>query len=246
MTAQHAARTVVGDTGVRTLQVVLDADVAQHVVGQRAQQPHRVDDVGQLAAERLQAPGRFRHEREIVVLAVVAAATRADVDAGAVAVVGGGGFVQGVAPGGDARRVDRAARRVESEHVGAPDEFEDLAITEQLSQARDYGSRRRWFAAQPAVSHSVIGPIALRPDCSAFQISAGLRPAAQIAPLPVMTMRWASAITRSPLACETPGSCSSRRSRANSTWRCARAARAGVRARCRDARTLDRVRAGSR
>ena len=49
---ERAADAVVGDAGVRTLQAVPDADVAEHVVRQRPQQPHRVDGGAELAAER--------------------------------------------------------------------------------------------------------------------------------------------------------------------------------------------------
>ncbi len=40
---QRAADAVVGDTGVSALEAVADADVAKNVIGQRAQQPHRIE-----------------------------------------------------------------------------------------------------------------------------------------------------------------------------------------------------------
>ena len=49
---QRAAAAVAGDARVAALQAVLDADVPEHVVGQRAQQPHRVHRVGEFAPER--------------------------------------------------------------------------------------------------------------------------------------------------------------------------------------------------
>ena len=51
---QRAADAVVGDAGVRALEAVPDADVSEHVVRQRAQQPHRIDGVRELAPERRQ------------------------------------------------------------------------------------------------------------------------------------------------------------------------------------------------
>ena len=53
---QRAADAVIGDAGVRALEAVADADVAEHVVRQRAQQPHRIDGRRQFAAESLCRP----------------------------------------------------------------------------------------------------------------------------------------------------------------------------------------------
>ena len=70
---QCAAATVVGDARIGTLEVVLDGDVAKHVVGQRAQQPHRIHNAGKIAAEGDHVASRLAHQRKVFVLSVVCA-----------------------------------------------------------------------------------------------------------------------------------------------------------------------------
>ena len=131
---EQAADAVVRDAGVGALQAVADADVAEHVVGQRAQQPHRVDGVEQLFAELLQPAAGLGEQRQVVVLALVVAAARADVDAAAVAVRGGAGLTQRGAVLKKPRGFDRVAGGVEAEQIGAPDQLVQLAILDERAR----------------------------------------------------------------------------------------------------------------
>ena len=128
---QHAAHAMVGDAGVGPLQTVSDADMAQHIVRQRAQQPHRVHRIAELAPEGTQIALAGGEQREVVVLALVASAPRPDVDPGAVVVGGCLGLAQGGAVRGQPGAFDRPIGGVQAEHVGAADELLDLAILQQ-------------------------------------------------------------------------------------------------------------------
>ena len=128
---QRSADAVVGDARVRALQHLADADVPQHVVGQRPQQPHRIDRRRQFAAEGFEAAGGRRQQREVVVLVQERAAARADVDAAAVVEATGGGLVERRAPGGEPGALDRAVGGVQAEHVGAADVLQQLAVAGQ-------------------------------------------------------------------------------------------------------------------
>jgi hypothetical protein len=130
---QQPADAVVRDAGVRPLQAVADADMAEHVVRQRAQQPQRVDRGRQLLAEGRQFALGRGDQRQVVVLVGKAAAARADEHAGRVGKVRGRGFVQGVAPGAEPGVFDRAVGCVQAEHVGAADVLEQLAVAGQLA-----------------------------------------------------------------------------------------------------------------
>ena len=131
---EEPADAVIGDAGVGALQAVLDADVPEHVVGQRAQEPHRVDRVGQLAAELAEVAVGGGQERKVVVLVLEIAAARADDHAAAVAVAGGLRFAQSVAMDHDARFVDGAPRGVQADEVGAPDELVQLAVVDHRAR----------------------------------------------------------------------------------------------------------------
>ena len=145
---ERSADAVIGDARVRTLEPVPDADVTEHVVGQRAQQPHRIDGVRELAPERGQlAVGRLEQREEIVLVLVIAAA-RADVDAGAVAVDGRRRGVERAAVGDDAGALDRAPGGVETDEIGAPDQLVQLAIVDQRARI-EIGDLRR-DPARPA------------------------------------------------------------------------------------------------
>ena len=76
-----------------------NADVAQDVVGHRPQEPHGVHGGGELAAEGPEIAVRGGEEREELVLVPIAAASDADIDAGAVIDRRRGRGVQGLAVG---------------------------------------------------------------------------------------------------------------------------------------------------
>ena len=76
------------------------------------------------------------------VLVLVVAAPRADIDAGAIAVVGGGVRRERVAMGDEAGVRDRASRGVEPEQIGAADELVQLAIVDQRARI-EIGDLRR-------------------------------------------------------------------------------------------------------
>ena len=130
---QRSPDAVVGDAGIRALEPVADADVSEHIVRQRAQQPHGVDGVGQLAAEARQLVASFGQQREIVVLALVAAAAGSYVHTGAVVVFRRCGPVERVAVRDDPGTLDRLARGVQTEQIGAPDQLVQLPILDQLA-----------------------------------------------------------------------------------------------------------------
>ena len=115
-------------------EAVLDADMPQHVVGQRAQQPHRVHRIGQFASEFLHAAVGPRQQREIVVLILEIAAARADVDASAVVERRDRFRRQRFAVGDEAGVVDRAARRIEAEEVRAPYQLVQLAVLDHFTR----------------------------------------------------------------------------------------------------------------
>ena len=148
---QRAADAVVGDAGVRALQAVPDADVAEHVVGQRAQQPHRVDGVGELA--RRTSAGRRRPRSSAESSRTGSGSCRRPSRrrrrcgrcrsrrAAASSVV---------AVREDAGAVDRAARGVQAEEIGAADQLVQLAVVDQRARveigdlAGDRAPASRW------------------------------------------------------------------------------------------------------
>ena len=129
---EEPAHAVVRDAGVRPLDAEPDADVAQHVVRQRLEQPHRVHGASEVAAERRKRPARLDDQREIVVLVLVVAAAGARVEAGALGERGRRGLVEAVAVRDEPRLPHRLARRVETDDVGAPDELQQLAVASEL------------------------------------------------------------------------------------------------------------------
>ena len=171
------------------LHPMADADVAEHVVRQRSQQPHRIDRVGELAAERREIAVRFRHQRKEIILILVVAAARADVDAGAVAVDRAGCLVQGVAPRRESRGVDRAIRRVEPDEIGAADELVQLAVVDQRAriEVRDFAGGRAGPARRVPLPDAARWRGARRAQPRGFR--PGSLPAAQTAPMPVTRTR---------------------------------------------------------
>ena len=131
---EGSARAVTGDAGVGAFEVVLDAYMTENVVGERAQEPHRIDRAGELAAEGLEVAVRLAHQRKVLILRIVCAAARADVDAASIGkrrrVIG----TQRVAVRREARAVDGAARGVEPEHVGATDQLVQLPVLDQCAR----------------------------------------------------------------------------------------------------------------
>ena len=144
----RASAAVVGDAGVGPFEHVTDSDVTQHVVGQRAQQPHRVDRIGELAAEGVEFAMRLGHQREEVVLVLVVSAARAYKHSGAVVECRSGVRSEGVAVRDDARCVECAACRVDADQVRAPDELVELAIVDE--RARIEVGNLRGDAAGPS------------------------------------------------------------------------------------------------
>jgi hypothetical protein len=119
---------VVGDARVRALDAEADADVAEHVVRQRLQEPHRVDAAAELAAERRERALGLDDQREVVVLVLVVAAARSRVEARALGERRGVAFVEAVAVRDVAGFAHRFGRGVEPHDVGAADELQELAI----------------------------------------------------------------------------------------------------------------------
>ena len=134
MIAERAADAVIRDARVRALQVVPDADVTEHVVRQRPQQPHRAHCGAELAAEGGETAVGSREQRKKVVLVLVGPATRADIDAGGVVEARPGLRIECVAMRDQPGRLDRLAGGVDAEHVGTPDELEQLPVVEQRTR----------------------------------------------------------------------------------------------------------------
>src|SRR5207237_411897 len=130
---QRAADAVVGDARVCALESVADADMAENVVRQRAQQPHRVDVARKLLAEGGQLFLCDSEQRKIVVLAFVIAAARADVDPRAIA-VSRGCVAECCAVRRESRCFARAVRGVEAEQIGAPDQLVELAVVYHVAR----------------------------------------------------------------------------------------------------------------
>ena len=128
---QRATGAVIGDAGVGAFEVVFDADVTEDVVGQRAQEPHRIDRAAEVTAEGFEIAVRLAHQGEILVLRVVGAAAGADIDAAPIGKRRRVCFVQPVAARSEARAVDGAAGRIKAEHVAAADQLVQLPVLDQ-------------------------------------------------------------------------------------------------------------------
>ncbi len=79
------------------------------------------------------AVGR-RKQREKIVLVLVAATTRADIDARGVIEMRLSVRIECIAMRGEPGCLDRLAASVDAEHVGAPDELEKLPVVEQRAR----------------------------------------------------------------------------------------------------------------
>src|SRR6185503_2714221 len=80
---QGAADTLIGDTRVGAFEAVTDAHVAENIIGQVFEQPHRVHRRGELPSERLEVSTGGSQEGEELVTALVIASTRSCEDPGA-------------------------------------------------------------------------------------------------------------------------------------------------------------------
>ena len=209
----------------------------EHVVGQRAQQPHRIDGVRQLAAERDEVAVRLGHQREVVVLVLEAAAARADEDAGAVAVASPrAGASSASRCATIARRVDRAAaprtcptRSVRRMSLCSLRSSTSARAIEVGDLGRDV---RRPVASCPTAA---IGRDRRSAGETAARIASGASPAAADRAAAGDDDARRHGDAHAPRRCApshfrrdgaTRCSCSSRRSRTSSTASCARAAAA--------------------
>src|SRR5437870_3930716 len=107
------------------------AHMAEDVIREVAEQPHGIDGIAEFPPEDFQLSRRGGHRREKVVIALVSAAARAGEDSTAIIKTSSREIIQALAVGVEARLLNGSAGCVKAKHVGARDQFVQLAIFNQ-------------------------------------------------------------------------------------------------------------------